>query len=137
MNNLNKLKVILDTNMLMMAGRGLGVFEQIEELLNSKPVFIVLSQVKQELEKIANTGSLRERKAATAALELIKTKCIVIDIEQGKARGVDELIIEAALREKALVATNDRKLRKKLREKGLTEIYFREEKNMLESQSTI
>lgn len=123
--------------MLMMAGRGLGIFEQIEEILNSKPVFIVLSQVKKELEKIANTGSPRERRAAAVALELIKAKCIVMDLGQSEAKGVDELIIDAALREKALVATNDRKLRKKLREKGLAEIYFREEKSMLESQSTV
>ncbi|MEM2234308.1 MAG: 30S processome protein Utp24 [Desulfurococcaceae archaeon] len=135
--NLNKPKVILDTNMLMMAGKGFGIFEQIEEILDSKPVFIVLSQVKQELEKIANTGSPRERKAAAVALELIKAKCIIVDLGQSGTEGVDELIIEAALREKALVATNDRKLRKKLREKGLTEIYFREEKSMLESQSTM
>ncbi len=123
--------------MLMMAGGGFGVFEQIEEILDSKPTFIVLSQVKQELEKIASTGSPRERKAAAVALELIKAKCTVVDLGPGGTGGVDELIVEAALREKALVATNDRKLRKKLRERGLAEIYFREEKDMLESQSAM
>ncbi|WFO76317.1 30S processome protein Utp24 [Desulfurococcaceae archaeon MEX13E-LK6-19] len=120
--------------MLMLFGRGVNVFEQIEELLLAKPEYYVIKPVVEELEKILRKGGVKEKKAARLALEAVKKYCRVIDIERPPGVKVDDLIVRVAVENKFIVATNDRELRRKLREKGVPEIYFREEKRLLESQ---
>ena len=126
--------VLLDTNILMLIGRGIDIFTQIEELLDTKPEYYVIEPVVKELEKIIAHGGVKERKAAKLALELVKKKCRIIEISLSPDKSVDDLLLEIALREGFIVATNDRELRRRLREAGIPEIYFREEKQLLEAQ---
>jgi len=129
-----KIGILLDTNILMLIGRGIDIFTQIEELLDTKPEYYVIEPVVKELEKIVAHGGVKERKAAKLALELVKKKCRVIEISLSPDKSVDDLLLEIALREGFIVATNDRELRRRLREAGIPEIYFREEKQLLEAQ---
>ena len=129
-----KIGILLDTNILMLIGRGIDIFTQIEELLDTKPEYYVIEPVVKELEKIFAHGGVKERKAAKLALELVKKKCRVIEISLSPDKSVDDLLLEIALREGFIVATNDRELRRRLREAGIPEIYFREEKQLLEAQ---
>ena len=129
-----KMGVLLDTNILMLIGRGIDIFTQIEELLDTKPEYYVIEPVVKELEKIFAHGGVKERKAAKLALELVKKKCRVIEVSLSPDKSVDDLLLEIALREGFIVATNDRELRRRLREAGIPEIYFREEKQLLEAQ---
>ncbi|RLG83348.1 MAG: 30S processome protein Utp24 [Thermoprotei archaeon] len=129
-----KMGVLLDTNILMLIGRGIDIFTQIEELLDTKPEYYVIEPVVKELEKIIAHGGVKERKAAKLALELVKKKCRIIEISLSPDKSVDDLLLEIALREGFIVATNDRELRRRLREAGILEIYFREEKQLLEAQ---
>lgn len=129
-----KIGILLDTNILMLIGRGIDIFTQIEELLDTKPEYYVIEPVVKELEKIIAHGGVKERKAAKLALELVKKKCRVIEISLSPDKSVDDLLLEIALREGFIVATNDRELRRRLREAGIPEIYFREEKQLLEAQ---
>lgn len=131
---MKKPRVLLDTNMLMLFGRGINVFEQIEELLASKPEYYVIKPVVEELEKIIEKGGVKEKKAARLALNAVKRYCSIIDIEKPPGVEVDDLIVHVAEKNKFIVATNDRELRKKLRGRGVPEIYFREEKKLLELQ---
>mgnify|MGYP000268171827 FL=1 len=129
-----KMGVLLDTNILMLIGRGIDIFTQIEELLDTKPEYYVIEPVVKELEKIFAHGGVKERKAAKLALELVKKRCRVIEISLSPDKSADDLLLEIALREGFIVATNDRELRRRLREAGIPEIYFREEKQLLEAQ---
>jgi len=129
-----KIGVLLDTNILMLIGRGIDIFTQIEELLDTKPEYYVIEPVVKELEKIFAHGGVKERKAAKLALELVKKRCRVIEISLSPDKSADDLLLEIALREGFIVATNDRELRRRLREAGIPEIYFREEKQLLEAQ---
>jgi len=129
-----KIGVLLDTNILMLIGRGIDIFTQIEELLDTKPEYYVIEPVVKELEKIIAHGGVKERKAAKLALELVKKRCRVIEISLSPDKSADDLLLEIALREGFIVATNDRELRRRLREAGIPEIYFREEKQLLEAQ---
>ncbi len=131
---MKKYKVLLDTNMLMLIGKGIDVFTQIEDLLEAKVEFYVIKPVLKELEKIATKGNLKERKSARLALNLINKYCKVIEIEKPSGTSVDELLAYLASRQGFIVATNDKELRRKLRERGIPEIYFREEKHLLEAQ---
>ncbi|MEM1695283.1 MAG: 30S processome protein Utp24 [Desulfurococcaceae archaeon] len=119
--------VVLDTNMLMLAASGVRVFEQIEEQLETKPRFVVLSPVLNELIKLSRTPSQSLRKQALLALELVRMFCEIVDYGNVETSSVDELIIRYAVENKAIVATNDRELRAKLRAIGIPEAYFREE----------
>lgn len=129
-----RIGVLLDTNILMLISRGIDVFTQIEELLEAKPEYYVLEPVIKELEKIIAQGGVKERKAAKLALELIRKKCRIIEVPLTPGKTVDDLLLEIAFRRGFIIATNDRELRKRLREMGIPEIYFREEKQLLEAQ---
>ena len=129
-----KIDVLLDTNILMLIGKGIDIFTQIEELLDAKPEYYVITPVIRELEVIATRGGVKERKSAKLALELVKKKCKVIEVSLSRNKSVDDILFEIALRKGFIVATNDRELRRRLREAGIPEIYFREEKQLLEAQ---
>jgi rRNA-processing protein FCF1 len=113
--------------MLMLAASGVRVFEQIEEQLETKPRFVVLSPVLNELIKLSRTSAQSLRKQALLALELVRMFCEIVDYGNVETSSVDELIIRYAVENKAIVATNDRELRAKLRAIGIPEAYFREE----------
>ncbi len=129
-----RIKVLLDTNILMLIGRGIDVFTQIEELLDTKPEYYVIKPVIGELKKIAVHGGVKERKAAKLALELVRRKCRIIETSLPPGKTVDDLLLETALEKGFIIATSDRGLRRRLRKAGIPEIYFREEKQLLEAQ---
>lgn len=131
---MKKPRVLLDTNMLMLFGKGVNIFDQIEELLISKPEFYVIKPVVDELKKIAEKGRVKDKRVAKLALQAVEKYCRIIDIDVKQGMKVDDLIVEVASREKFVVATNDKELRRRLREKGIPEIYYREEKHLLEVQ---
>ena len=53
---MKKYKVLLDTNMLMLIGKGIDVFDQISEILVTKPDFYIVKPVINELNKIREKG---------------------------------------------------------------------------------
>lgn len=130
-SRLSKLVVLLDTNMLILIASGVNVFEQIEERLAIKPEYVVLKPIVRELESLASEGGAGVGKKARLALEIANKCCRVVDVDSSYS-DIDDLIIEYAERHRAAVATNDRDLRKKLRARGIPEIYLREEKMMVE-----
>lgn len=72
------------------------------------------------------------RKKAKLALKIIEDYCTIVEYQYDSSKPVDDLIIEFAETEKIPVATNDKELRKKLRKKGIPQIYLRD-KNIIES----
>lgn len=119
--------VVLDTNMLMLMASGIPVLEQIEEELETKPRFIILKPVYEELVKLTSAEQVITRRRAILALNIVRNCCEVIVYELSQSERVDEAIIKFALENRAIVATNDRELRAKLRKLGIPEAYFREE----------
>jgi len=119
--------VVLDTNMLMLAASGVRVFEQIEEELETKPDFVVLKPVYDELVKIATSYKSSTARKALLALRLAEQYCRIVEYTLRPGESVDDAIVNFALQHNAIVATNDRELRRKLRLHGIPEAYFREE----------
>ena len=124
--------ILLDTNMLLLIASGLNVFEQIEEKLATRPIYIVLKPIIEELEKLTRKSQPSIRRKAKFALEIAKKYCKIIDIEASPKEKVDDIILEYATKHGVAVATNDKELRKKLRENGIPEIYLREEGMIIE-----
>nr|WP_070807793.1 PIN domain-containing protein [Pyrodictium occultum] len=124
-------RVIYDTSMLMLLYEGVPVFEESASLLLSNPECVVPRQVLEELERIASgPGPIHRRRAARLAIEALRREsCRVVDTS---AESADEAILALALSDQeAIVATADNELRRRLREKGLPNIYYRRSRHGL------
>jgi len=129
-------KVIFDANFLFVPSQfRIDVFEEVGNLLKQRFEPVILSATLEELEKLAKKGSPKVRKQALLGLELAK-KCRVIEAKPSMNESYDDVIVRAALDLGGIVATNDRTLKRKLRNKGVAVIYLRE-KTHLELEGTV
>ncbi|MBD3397869.1 hypothetical protein GF412_01825 [Candidatus Micrarchaeota archaeon] len=109
-------KVLLDTNFLLVPYQfKVDIFTQVEELLEQAHAFIVPSGVIRELENLAK-GKGKEGAAARFGIKLIRHH----NPEKVESSGnVDDWILSYAKETGAIVATNDRKLRVKLKKNNV------------------
>ena len=133
---MSMLRVILDTNFLVLPlEERIDVLDQIRDLLGARPIPILLLESLEEALNKCVSSSPSERRLFKSALNLLDN--IVIEssgISQGK---VDERILQFSIRRKAIVATNDKELRKRLRSLGVTVLYFREGKRRIEIEGAV
>ena len=117
------MKIILDTNFMMECFHHRIDLSDIFDLFPGARLGTV-SQVVQELKTLAKKRSVHGR-YAKVALGLIDG-FEVIETKQGKA---DDILAKMAGRE-FVIATNDGKLRRRIRKKGLKTIYLRGRKQL-------
>ena len=119
-------KVILDSNALFVPLKfKIDIFQETERLLGRNVEFILLSPVKHELEILAKKESPKTRKEACFALQLAK-KYQVVPVEFDEKTATDDVIMNIAKSWKSLVFTNDRVLKKRLRDISVPVIYVRQ-----------
>ncbi|MEM4756077.1 MAG: hypothetical protein QW594_03000, partial [Candidatus Woesearchaeota archaeon] len=117
-----KVKIILDSNALFVPLQfKIDIFEELRGLLKANIEPILLSSVRQELEKLTKYGTPSMRKKAAYALQLAE-KCRLIKTDENFA-SPDDAIFKCASKWKTPVFTNDRTLRKKLRNISVPVIY--------------
>ena len=123
-------RIVYDTSVLLLAYEGVDVFEEAAQLLGSKPECIVPEPVVAELERLRRSSSFHKRRAASLALELMKRRgCRVI---RTAATNADDAVIELVTSDcTAIAATADNELRRRLRELGLPNIYYRRSRHGL------
>ena len=125
-----KLKIIIDSNALFIPIQfKLDLFFELEKLLKRNFELIILSPIKQELEILSEKGPLKNRKAAKFALEIAQ-KCSYAQTNYLENVPVDDIIIEIARKWGTPVFTNDRQLRKKLRDISVPVIYLRQKSHL-------
>ena len=130
------LRIILDSNALFVPLQfQIDIFEELKTLLKMKFEPVLLSQVQRELEKLAGEGSPKMRKNASYALKLAE-KCKLVQVNEENASSPDDVIVEVAREWKCPVFTNDRQLRKRLRNINVPVIYVRQ-KSRLEIEGRI
>ena len=123
-------KVILDSNALFVPLQfKIDIFEELQTLLNMKFETVLLSPVLKELKTIAEKGSPKMRKWASYALKLAE-KCVFLEVEEKADRSPDDAIVEVARKCNYPVFTNDRKLRKRLRNISVPVIYVRQKSRL-------
>lgn len=127
----NRLKVILDSNALFVPLQfKIDIFEELRKLLNMKFDLILISPIRRELEKLAENGSPKMRKNASYALKMAE-KCKLIELDEEIAgSSPDDAILQVAREWKSLVFTNDRELRKRLRNINVPVIYVRQKSRL-------
>jgi len=83
----------------------------------------------EELDKLTKEGSVKMRKDADYALKLAK-KCKVMQLEESSCASPDDVIVKVAAEWKSPVFTNDKQLRKRLRDINVPVIYVRQKSRL-------
>jgi rRNA-processing protein FCF1 len=124
------LKVILDSNALFVPLEfKIDIFEELGRLLNRNLDFILLSAVKVELELLARKESPAMRRQASYALRLAE-KCKYVPIDVSNKLTTDDVIVKIAKDWNSPVFTNDRTLKKRLRDISVPVIYVRQKSRL-------
>ena len=128
---LKPIKIIMDSNALFVPLQlKIDIFEELKKLLNVKFELILLSPIRRELDRLAKNGSSKMRKNASHALKMAE-KCKLIELDEKRAgSSPDDAIFQMAREWKSPVFTNDRKLRKKLRNINVPVIYVRQKSRL-------
>jgi len=112
--------VLLDSSMLMLPlEKKVNLSYEFERILNVAFEIVIPQIVLIELEKIKEKGEMATKRKAQLALNLAKSFRIIESKAEGHA---DYELIRLAEIHKAVIATNDRKLRSRLIDKGISVI---------------
>jgi rRNA-processing protein FCF1 len=124
------LKIIVDSNALFVPLQfKIDIFTELEHLLKRNFELILISPVKQELEMLTQKSSPKTRKNAAFALTFAE-KCTYVKVKEKKGEQIDDAIVRVANAWKAPVFTNDKLLKKKLRDISTSVIYVREKSRL-------
>ncbi len=131
------LRIILDSNAFFIPLQfKIDIFEELKRLLNVRYEVILLPPVQRELQAMAQEGSPKRKRYALYALGLAE-KCKLIELDEEYADSTpDDIILNIAHKWKCIVFTNDKELRKKLRDINVPVIYVRQ-KSRLEIEGRI
>jgi len=125
-----KNKVILDANAFFVPLRfKIDIFEELKKVLDVNFEPILLSPIRRELEKIAEKGSDKMKKNAAYALKLAE-KCTSFEVDEKTAGSSDDAIVHMAKKWNCPVFTNDKELKKKLRDINVPVIYVRQKSRL-------
>jgi rRNA-processing protein FCF1 len=117
-------ELILDTNFLLIPFQfKVDVFSELEYLVDEPYQLVTSNQVTKELKKIAGKGGKTGAagKFAIKLLEVNKGKIKFVETELS----VDDWILEYSKENKAIAATNDIKLKRRLKKYGIKVIGLR------------
>jgi rRNA-processing protein FCF1 len=124
------LKVILDSNALFVPLQfKIDIFEELKRLLNRNVEFVLLSPVKRELEMLAAKDSPKIRREAVYALRFAE-KCKYVAVDDSEKLPTDDVIVKVAKSWNSPVFTNDRQLKRRLRDISVPVIYVRQKSRL-------
>lgn len=121
--------IVIDTNFIVTAYKfKIDIFEQFKAKLDFKYQLYAVDKTFDELEKLINKASLTDKIGAKIAIQLLKRKNINI-LKTAKDRSVDELLL-ALDPHMFIIATQDKALKGKLKEKKFKIITIRQKKQI-------
>ena len=124
------LRIIVDSNALFVPLQfKIDIFAELQRVLNRNFELILLSPVKHELEMLQTKSSPKTRKNVTVALSLAE-KCTYVKVPENLKEPTDDAIVRIAKQGNAPVFTNDKLLKKKLRDISTPVIYVREKSRL-------
>jgi uncharacterized protein len=119
-------KVVLDTNFLLIPAQfRVDIFEELTKLLDDSYELTTLKGCLGELRKIQEEQKGKNKANAKLTLDLLETKELnIIDHDPGH---IDDIIVERADKD-TIVCTQDKDLKRRLKEKGIKIITLRQKK---------
>jgi hypothetical protein len=125
-----RLRVIMDTNAFFVPLQfRIDLQRELDQLLKRSFEMVLLAHVKSELVLLSHDHSPSTKKDAEYALKLAE-KCIPTGAETPQHVPTDDAIVQVAKHLKAAVFTNDRQLRKRLRDISVPVIYVRQKSRL-------
>ena len=119
-------RVILDSSSIMMLFEySIDLEDEITRLLG-KVEIIVPKPIVEELIFLSENGKGRKKRLAKPALELIKDYKVIESTGKG-----DDSVFNLAKKINAVVVTNDKELRNRLKEENLRSIFLRGKKRLV------
>jgi|TARA_Y100000310_G_C20679693_1_gene815169 rRNA-processing protein FCF1 len=124
-------KIILDTNFLLIPFQfRVDIFSEIDRIIHSNYSLFVLDKTKDELNHIIERQKGKHKDAAKFALQILEAK--EIGVLKTKDQGlVDDIIIELGKKEKYIIATQDKDLKRELINQGNRVIVLRQKKTLI------
>jgi len=124
-------KILLDTNFLMAWGQfKVDIFTQIDKISTFRYELFILDKNLDELNKIIEEQKGKDKDAAKIALKLIDVKGIKI-VKTKSNQKTDDLILDLASKKDFIVATQDKFLKSRLKEKSVPMIVLRQKKKVI------
>jgi len=105
------------------------VFGELERLLMRRFELVLLSAVKRELEVLAEKGAVKMRRDACLALRFAE-RLRLVEVPVAASALTDDVIVEVAREWGAVVFTNDKVLRGRLRDISVPVIYVRQKSRL-------
>jgi len=122
------LNVLLDSSFILSSVQlRLDALAMLEDSLDTKLEPLVLAETLRELKKISSTGGKRGREAEMALR--IAEKYPAFSCTE-KTASVDEAIVQVAGTLRCIVATNDVKLKRRLRSSGIAVAFVHRDKRV-------
>ncbi|ASA76836.1 MULTISPECIES: PIN domain-containing protein [Thermococcus] len=121
--------VIPDTNFLLVPGQfGVDIIGELNRVLDVRFRIAVPNAVLQELEVIERKSRGKDLMAIRMAKKLVE-RFEVVEIGRFGERPIDDQIFDFAVKnERVIVCTNDKGLKRRLRERGIPVVYLRSKK---------
>ena len=124
-------KILLDTNFLMAWGQfKVDIFTQIDKISTFRYELFTLDKNLDELNKIIEEQKGKDKDAAKIALKLIDVKGIKI-MKTKSNQKTDDLILDLASKNDFIVATQDKFLKSRLKEKSVPMMVLRQKKKVI------
>lgn len=119
--------ILLDANFLLLPAQfSVDVLGELERLFNGAVKGIVPRPVYEELRSLARTADTKRGRHAVRAVHLVDARFDILDVELRPDETVDDLLLRTAWTTGYPVATNDRALRRRLRDLNITTVYLRQ-----------
>ena len=125
----NEWIVIPDTNFLLVPGQfGVDIIGELNRILDVRFKILIPNVVLDELSVIERKSRGKDLLAIRMAKKLAE-RFETVEIGRFGKRPIDDQILEFAVKnERVIVCTNDRGLKKRLRERGVPVVYLRSKK---------
>jgi len=119
-------KIVLDTNFLLIPAQfGVDIFVELEKLCNFKFELYLVDKTLKELENVVKTQKGAQKDAAKLTISLITSKKIgIIETFTGY---VDDILVEEG-KKGAIIATQDKELKQRLKQENIKIIILRQKK---------
>jgi rRNA-processing protein FCF1 len=118
--------IILDSNFVLAESQfRIDILHQLALLLKGNAEPIIISPVIDELQSMALKHESNRSRAAAKALDTIRP-IQVEEVHRDPNESVDDVIVRISSQKKWAVATNDRKLRKRLDALAVPTVYLRQ-----------
>ncbi|MHA1377906.1 MAG: type II toxin-antitoxin system VapC family toxin [Candidatus Helarchaeota archaeon] len=126
------IRIILDTNFFFVPfDFNIDIFKEFDRNIQKKYQLITFPPILNELKNLGEKKSSLKWKKRIQFAQKIAEKCEVLNEQVLKKESIDDFILRIAKKNNWIVATNDKHLKKKLRQNKVKFIYLRQKTHLI------